>query len=35
MHALVVVDTKINENLKVDIKRQCQLSLKFKLKSSD
>ena len=35
MHALVIVDTIFNEILKVDIKWQCQLSLKFKSKSSD
>ena len=34
MHALVIVDTIFNEILKVDIKRQCQWSLKFKSKSS-
>ena len=35
MHALVFIDTIFNEILKVDIKLQCQWSLKFKSKSSD
>ena len=35
MHALVFVDTLLNEILKVDIKWQWQWSLKFKSKSSD
>ena len=35
MHAFGVVDTIFNEILKVDIKSQCQWSLKFKSKSSD
>ena len=32
MHAFVAVDTIFNEILKVDIKWQCQWSLKFKSK---